>query len=422
MKKKVFIIVGIVIAVAAGLYFYTTSQARTAQAESKYQTEQLTRGTFTATVGATGTVHSNQSAVLIWQTNGIVEKLSANLDDQVNAHDVLAQLSKTSLSQNIIMAESDLVNAQISLESLQKSQVAVAEAQLAVVNAKDDYEDALQDREALNHEITYTERKMTSFGPRLKEKKRDATVKEIEEADAKLAVAEAKLMDAQREFERIKGGTDPRDIAASQARVSAAQATIDLARITAPFAGRITEVNSKPGDVVSAGVEAFRLDDMTHLLVDVDVSEVDINQIKIGQSAVITFDSISGKEYTGKVAEVARIGTITNGVVNFVVTVEIENADEFVLPQMTAGVNIVTKELSNVLLVPNRAVRQLDGQRVVFVMKNNVPTRVDIAAGSSNGTYSELVSGDIQEGDSIILNPGLELTSGPGGMFMMRGG
>lgn len=422
MKKKVFVILGIVIAVAAGLYFYTSSQARKAQAESKYQTEKIARGTFTASVGATGTVHSNQSAVLIWQTNGIVESINVKLDDQVNAHDVLAQLSKTSLTQNIIMAEADLVDAQKSLEDLQKSQVAVAEAQLAVVNAKDDYENALQDREALNHEITYTERKMTAFGPRLKEKKRDATVKEIEEADAKLAVAEAKLMDAQREFERIKSGTDPRQVAAAQARVSAAQATIDLARITAPFAGRITEVNTKPGDVVSAGVEAFRLDDMSHLLVDVDVSEVDINQIKIGQPAVITFDSISGKEYTGKVTEVARVGTITNGVVNFIVTVEIENADELVLPQMTAGVNIVTTELTDVLLVPNRAVRQKDGKRVVFILKNNVPTLVEITAGSSNGTYSELVSGDVSEGDAIILNPGPELTSGPGGMFRMRGG
>jgi HlyD family secretion protein len=421
MKKKVFIIAGIVIAVAAGLYFYSTSQARKAQGQSKYQTENISRGTFTASVGATGTVHSNQSAVLIWQTNGIVEDVKIKMDDEVKAKDVLATLSKTSLSQNIIMAEADLVSAQKSMEDLQGSQVASTEAQLAVLNAKDDYKDALQDREALNHEIKYYEKKMTSLGPRLKEKTRDATAKEIEEADAKLAVAEAKLMDAQRELERIAGGTDPRDIAAAQAMVAAAQATIDLARISAPFAGRITEVNAKAGDVVSAGVEAFRLDDMSHLLVDLDVSEVDINQVKIGQSAKITFDSISGKEYSGLVTSVARVGTITNGVVNFIVTIEIEDADEYVLPQMTAGVNIVTTEHADVLLIPNRAVRQLDGKRVVFILKDNVPTKVEITAGSSNGTYSELVAGDLLEGDAVILNPGPELTAGPGGMFMMGG-
>jgi len=155
--------------------------------------------------------------------------------------------------------------------------------------------------------------------------------------------------------------------------------------------------------------------------VDVNVSEVDINQIKIGQTAMITFDSIIGKEYHGKVTEVARVGTITNGVVNFVVTLEIEDADENVLPQMTAGVNIVTTELADVFLLPNRAVRLIDGKRVVFVMKNNVPTKVEVNVGASNGTYSELLSGELVAGDVIITNPGPELTSGPGGMFMMGG-
>jgi HlyD family secretion protein len=328
---------------------------------------------------------------------------------------------KTSLSQGVILAEADLVSAQKSLEDLKSSQVAVAEAQLAVVNLKDDYEEALEDREALNHEITYQVKQKTWYGFRLKDKKRDATEKEIEEADAKLAVAEAKLLDAQREFDRISSGTDPRDLAAAEARVAAAQATIDMARITAPFAGRITEVKVKPGDVVTAGQEAFRLDDMTHLLVDVNISEVDINQVKVGQTALITFDSITGKEYHGKVTEVARVGTVTNGVVNFVVTVEIEDPDENVLPQMTAGVNIVTTELSNVFLLPNRAVRLVDGKRVVFVMKNNIPTKVEVSVGASNGTYSELLTGELAEGDQVITNPGPELTSGPGGMFMMGG-
>jgi len=421
MKKKVIIIVGVIIAVAAGFYFYSSSQARKAQSQSRYQTENLAKGTFTASVGATGSVRSNQSAVLIWQTNGKIEDVNVKVDDEVSTDELMAALSKTSLSQSIILAEADLVNAQKALEDLQVSQVAVAEAQLAVVNLKDDYEEALEDREALNHEITYQVKKKTWYGFRLKDKKRDATEKEIEEADAKLAVAEAKLLDAQREFERISSGADPRDLAAAEARVAAAQATIDMTRITAPFSGRITEIKIKPGDVVSAGHEAFRLDDMSHLLVDVNVSEVDINQIKIGQTAVITFDSIIGKEYHGKVTEVARVGTITNGVVNFVVTLEIEDADENVLPQMTAGVNIVTTELADVFLLPNRAVRLIDGKRVVFVMKNNVPTKVEVNVGASNGTYSELLSGELVAGDVIITNPGPELTSGPGGMFMMGG-
>ena len=148
---------------------------------------------------------------------------------------------------------------------------------------------------------------------------------------------EAQLDDAQREWERLKDGPDPADIAAAQARVAAAQATLDQASLVAPFAGTITSVESKPGDQVNPGTPAFRLDDLSHLWVDVEVSEVDINQVEVGQPASLTFDAILAKEYNGEVVEVSPVGTEIAGVVNFKVTVELTDADEDVRPGMTAG-------------------------------------------------------------------------------------
>ncbi len=113
---------------------------------------------------------------------------------------------------------------------------------------------------------------------------------------ADIALLEAQLADAQREFERVKDGPDAADIAAAQARVAAAQATVNLARIVAPFDGTITEVFSKPGDQVAPGTPAFRLDDLSHQLVDVNVSEVDINRIQPGQPVTLVFDAIPNKE------------------------------------------------------------------------------------------------------------------------------
>jgi HlyD family secretion protein len=83
---------------------------------------------------------------------------------------------------------------------------------------------------------------------------------------------------------------------------------------------------------------------------------------------------------------------------------------------MTAGVNIVVEELQDVLLVPNRAVRLADGERVVYVLENDQPVKKDIRLGSSSDTQSVVASGDVAEGDLIILNPPAEF--GPGG----RGG
>ena len=345
------------------------------------------------------------------------------MDDNVKQGQVLAILDKTTLSTSIINAEADLVTAQQALDDLKISNVDSAQAELDVVNAEEDYKDALADRELLDHPIKTVTWKMGAYGPRQIKTERDATQKEIDESNAKLAVAEAKLAAAKREFERLKDGPDPKDLSVAEARVAAAQATLNLAHLTAPFDGRITVVDVMVGDVVSAGTSALRIDDLSHLLVDVDVSEVDINQVKVGQAATLTFDSISGVEYQGKVVEVARVGKIDNGVVNFTVTVEITNPDSQVLPQMTAAVNVVTTEIKDQVLIPNRSVRQVDSKRVVFILKDGTPKMVGIDVGATNGNYSILTTGEVAVGDQIILNPSAQLiaaNSTQGGMMMGR--
>ena len=107
--------------------------------------------------------------------------------------------------------------------------------------------------------------------------------------------------------------------------------------------------------------------------------------------------------------KVSQAGTIVGGVVNFTVTVELTNADELVKPGMTAAVNIVVKEINDAVLVPNRAVRLVDGNRVVYVTgEDGMPEKVEIRLGASSDTMSVVVGGDLQEGDQIILNPPAE--------------
>jgi HlyD family secretion protein len=95
------------------------------------------------------------------------------------------------------------------------------------------------------------------------------------------------------------------------------------------------------------------------------------------------------------------------------VTVEILDADENVMPGMTAAVNIVVSRKENVLLVPNRAIRYLNGQRTVYVLRDGKQQAVDVEIGSSSDTSSELISGDILPGEPIILNPNLEVPAQP---------
>ena len=247
-------------------------------------------------------------------------------------------------------------------------------------------------------------------------------------SQAEIATLEAQLADAQREWERLKDGPDPDDVAAARARVAAAQASLNQRRITAPFAGEITQVSSKTGDQVSPNTPAFRLDDLSRLLVDVQVSEVDVNQVQVGQPVVLAFNSIPNQEYHGKVVEVSAVGEQDQGVVNFTVTVALTDADEQVKPGMTAAVTVTVSELNDVLLVPNRAVRAQDGQRLVYVLRNGAATAVPVTLGHSSDTYSELLQGDLQAGDPIVLNPPSDNSqfgpgnNNPGALFGKSGG
>lgn len=505
MKRFLTILILLLI-IGGGIFAFTQYRARQARAQTlaNLQTETAQTGSLTATVGATGVVRSNQSAILTWQTSGTVEAVTVRAGDAVTADQALASLKQTTLPQNVILAQADLVGAQKALEDLynldlQKARAlkAVEDAEKALADAQNpelqqalaleaiaDAEKALEtaernlrllqtpasqaDIDAAKAQVILAqdalERAQENFEPwenkpedniiranllakrSAAQEAYDAAVRTLNgmlatttsptdlavaEADvataqaqrlqaqrdyedvkdgpseAEIALLEAQLADAQKNYEDLSDGPDPDDIAAAEARVAAAQATLDSIAIRAPFDGTISEVTVKPGDLVGPGSIAFKLDDLSHLLVDVEVSEVDINRIKVGQTAFLTFDAILAKEYQGRVTEVALVGTTTAGVVSFKVTVELLDVDENVRSGMTAGVNIVVSELEDVLLVPNRAVRVLNGERVVYILDDSSPSPVPVTVqlGVSSETYSEVIGGELQAGDEVVLNP-----------------
>jgi HlyD family secretion protein len=441
-----------------------------ANAASTYETTTIERGTLTATIGATGNVRASQTAIINWQTSGTVDKVNVGMGDQVQVGDVLASLAPLSLAQNVTLAQADLVTAQKNLENVLNSNTQRAQAQLNVVNAQKNYDSAnttLNGMLGVNRGGTSADIENARAQLTLAQKSYDQAstmydmVKDLPEGDvrkaqgytslynaqisltraknnlnyftlvpsgsdlevarAKLALAQAQLEDAQREWTRLKDGPDPNDVAAAQARLDATQSTVNLSRLVTPFAGTVTVANPMPGDQVSPGTSGFRVDDLSRLLVDVQVSEVDINSVTVGQPSLVTFDAVLAREYHGNVVQVSRVGTSVQSVVNFIVTVELVDPDAEVKPGMTASVTITIQSLENVLLVPNRAVHFVNSQRVVYVLRNGLLTEITVTLGASDDTMSEVTSGDLAPGDVLVLNPPANFTpgggGGPGSMF-----
>jgi HlyD family secretion protein len=441
---------------AGSIYGVVSARQRAQAKNSDLQTYQLSYGGLSAVVEETGEVHADQSATLFWETTGVIDQVLVSLGEEVKADQVLAILREDSLPQNYFMSQQDLINATRALEDLYDNAAEVAaNAQSAVAAARDRLDDAEYHWTLNQPGNRYSTEELKAAKARvvLTEKGLEKKQKRFDNADGKIARAQAQLLltdainqyqqavwyvswlqkgadeiemaildanvavtrtaldAAERQYEKVKDGPDPDDIKMAEARIAAAQAALDSAFITAPFDSVITGVEVLPGDLVAPNSLAFRIDNLNSLLVDVSVSEVDINQIVIGQPTTLDFDAILGKEYQGEVITVSPVGVLQQGLVSFEVTIEVLDADEEVRPGLTAAVQIVVRQVENALLIPNRAVRWVSGEQVIYVStagEDATPLtlkRVPLTLGASSDEFSELIEGDLKEGDYVILNP-----------------
>ncbi len=455
-RRTIIIVIVVVLALAIAAYGIVSAQQKQQASSNDLKTYQVSYGSLSAVVDETGVVYADQSAMLYWETSGKVGDVVVGLGNSVSTDQVLATLSDDSLPQSIYLAQQELISAERSLEDLYEgADMALAQAKLDWANALDalddaEYQwtvnqpgnratpDALKDAKA---DVTITEKRLgqarknldKASGTMGKAQAQSALTDakraynqavwllqwlqseptELEQAllDAELDLAKARLNGAEREWERLKDGPDPDDIALIKARIAATEATLDQTTITAPFGGVITSVEVLPGDLVAPNTPAFRIDNLNNLLVDVGVSEVDINQIEVGQPVTLSFDAVLGKEYQGEVIEVSPVGIQQQGLVSFDVTIELLDADEDVRPGLTAAVQVVVRQVEDALLVPNRAVRWVRGEQVVYLAgpgENLNPSNlimVPVTLGASSDEFSELIDGEINSGNLVVLNP-----------------
>ena len=242
----------------------------------------------------------------------------------------------------------------------------------------------------------------------------DALDKLQNPSEQDIALTQATVDDAQSTLDALVDGPTENDLTVAQTRVLLAEAAEAQASMIAPFTGTITSLDVMAGDIVNAGTAALRIDDLSKLYINLSISEMDISSIKVGQDAAITFDAIAGKEYLGKVTQISMVATVSQGVVNYPVTVQITNPDESILPSMTASVSIIVAKAENVLVVPNNALRTTNGQRTVTVLFEGQQISVPVTVGLVGDSTSEVTSDQLREGDTVVLTGSSTITSGGG--------
>lgn len=231
-----------------------------------------------------------------------------------------------------------------------------------------------------------------------------------------LTGADHAISSAQRSIQNDRS-SNPIDLATQENVVAQRTAALQDARtalancaVRAPFSGVVASVAVKTGDTLAqGGTVATVISDQR--IATVALNEVDVAKVHVGQKVTLTFDAIPDLTIAGTVADVDAIGTVTQGVVTYNVTIGFDTQNDSVKPGMSVSAAIITATKADALLVPNGAVKTAAGTSYVEVPDvayttatitlTTVPTRTTVETGLSNDTDTEITSG-LQEGDTVI--------------------
>ena len=467
-RKRTWIIIGVVVVlIGVGVVVSTNAQQSTARsAQSNVQTGRVTEATLLSTVDSSGSVTPLARVTLPFGTSGTVSKVNVQPGNRVKKGDVLAELDTRNLELQVAQqqqayliqqatystttqsdpdaiaaAQAAVSNAQASLKVAQQKYTSTATDQVTIScnnvdNALQSYNDA---QTAYNAYIANWRVQVNGSADISPQKARlDSAKLAYDQALANCSLAKnginnssvqsavAQLEQAQNNLNNLLHPSD-RTLALAKAQLDQAklaldqaQQQLDKAKIIAPFDGAVTQVTATVGGPSSGTIV---LADESQYHVGLLVDETQIGQIKVGQSVQFTFDAIQTSTVTGTVTLINPAGTVSQGVVNYLVSADLKPTKAPLKIDMTANGRIILDEHQNVLTVPGAAVRS-DPKGGYYVNVLDAATgeavRVDVTTGYSDGGLTE-VSGDLQSGDRVYLSaPPVRSTGGGPGLFGIR--
>ena len=207
--------------------------------------------------------------------------------------------------------------------------------------------------------------------------------------------------------------------------------TLEDYTIKSPIKGTVIEKKKKAGDTIDSNAELCTIYDLSYLKMTMNIDELDISKVKVGQEVTVTADAVQGQTFKGKVTKINMAGTTTNGVTTYPIEVQIEDT-EGLLPGMNVSTEIIVNQVEDVVAIPVGAVVRGDK---VLVKTGNTSTEdptvpagyeyVNVETGVSNDQYVEIKSG-INEGDEIAYifsaSANMDMYGGYGGEMMVAVG
>lgn len=389
-RKNIIIIVSVItiLIVVAGIFWFITKGG---SSKLSYKTSVVGMGDITQTVSANGTLNPVVLVSVGTQVSGTVKKIYVDFNDKVEKGQILMELDPSLFSAQVAQSEANLSSAKASLE-------------LAQANAERMQE--LYKKEYVSKQEL------------------DQSVQTLKSAQAQVAVVSAQLQ---------KDRTN-----------------LSYSVIRSPVSGVVVARLVNTGQTVAASFQTPTLfsiaQDLSKMQIDTSFAEADIGSIKVKQSAIFTVDAFPNKTFHGSVYQVRLNPTTQQNVVTYDVVINVENPEKILLPGMTAYVSIIVMQKKNILTVPNAALRfkppeennntpvenasttkrmkKQDKDNTssgkVYILSNGTLRPVIVTIGITDNKTTEILSGDIKAGDTVVTGISQDKSSGGGSSFRFR--
>jgi HlyD family secretion protein len=364
VKNRKILIITIVIAALAVVFFLKNSQLITNSPSYSYETAIIDEGDIAAYILASGTVNPVNTVDVVAQVSGVVNQIHADFNSIVKQGEILAQIDPTLYELQVRQDEATLSKAQAEAEKKRK----IYEAYKELSNTPD---------------------RISKY--------------ELENSKIEFTAAAEQLKIAKTELEK-------------------AESNLNSTSIRSPIDGVAFSMNIGVGEFVSP-TQSHPLfviaNDLTKMKVEAHVSEADIGRLREGQEAFFGVDAYPGRRFEGKILQIRNVPTTNNNVVTYDVVIIVDQNDELRLkPGMTAEVQILVANQKNILRIPTAALRfipppsspieqdskDLKNSPVVWtLLKNGRLMAVPLETGISDDEFTQILGGDLQKGQEIVI-------------------
>jgi len=372
-KILVGILIVIVLGIAAFIFFKNKENGL------KYKTENITKGDIETSVTATGTVNAVTTVLVGTQVSGTIKNIYVDFNSPVKKGQLIAQIDPATFEALVEQAKANLFSAKANLEK----------AEATSVDAKRTFE-----------------RNKQLFSKNL------------------IARSDVDTAETNYETSKAQVSATKAQVAQTDAALKNAQTNLGYTRIVSPVDGVVISRNVDIGQTVAASFQTPTLftiaQDLTKMQIDANVGEADIGNVKVGHDVEFTVDAYPEIMFKGKVWQVRNAPITIQNVVTYDVVIQVANPELKLKPGMTANVSIIVSVKKDVRKIPNAALRFRPSEKGsgvpekggvapekkgagVWILENNKPKRVKVVTGMSDGNYTELVSGDIKEGQEVIV-------------------